>query len=98
MTKLLVRLEAKSRCVLHRSWAAYISTCARGNVPPFPYLRNGWTDWAQIGYVVRDPLAWRFTKVSGEVQVHVMTCAPLFRIFGTAERIALKLGVWLEDH
>ena len=30
---------------------------------PFPYLRNGWTDYAEISYVVRDPLDRRFTEV-----------------------------------
>ena len=68
------------------------------DVPPFPHLGNGWTDCADIWFVVRDPLAWCFTKVNGEVQVHVRTCAPPFRISGTAGRVGLKLGVWLEDH
>ena len=47
---------------------------------------------------VRDPLAWRLTKVNGGVQVHVRMSATLFRISGTAGWIALQLGVWLEDH
>ena len=71
---------------------------ACADVSTFSYIGNGWTDCAEIWLVVRDPLAWRFTKVDGGVQVHVRTCASLFRISGTAGRIALKLGVWLEDH
>ena len=74
-------------------------TCSRADVPPFPYLVNGWTDCAEIWYVVRDPLAGRFTEVDDEVQLHVRTCARfLFRICGMAGRIALKFGVWLETH
>ena len=67
-------------------------------VPPFPHLGNGWTDCAEIWFVVKDPLAWRFTEVNGGEQVHVLTCLPLFHISGTVGRIALKLGVWLENH
>ena len=76
----------------------HVRTCARADVPPFPYLGNGWTNCAEIWFVARDPLAWRFTKANDGVQVHVRTCTPLFRISGTAGRIALKLGVWLDDH
>ena len=76
----------------------HVRTCACADVPPFLYIGNGWTDCAEIWFVARDPLALRFTKVNGGVQVHVRTYAPLFRISGTAGRIALKLGVWLEDH
>ena len=76
----------------------YVRTGARADVPPFPYLGNGWTDCAEIWVVVRDSLAWRFTKVNAGVEVHVRTCAPLFRISGAAGRIALKLGLWLEDY
>ena len=76
----------------------HVRACARADVPPFPYLGNGWTNCAEIWLVVRAPLAWSFTKVNGGVQVHVRTCAPFFRISGTAGWIALKLGVWLEDH
>ena len=70
----------------------------RADVLPFPNLGNDWAVCAEIWFVVRDLLAWRFTKVNGGVRVHVHTCAPLFRISGTAGRIALRLGVWLEDH
>ena len=76
----------------------HVHTCARADVPPFPYLGSGWTDCAEIWFLVRDPLAWRFTNVNGGVQVHLRTCAPLFCISGTAGRIALTLGVWLENH
>ena len=64
---------------------------------PFPYLGNGWTDCAKIWHVARDQLARLFTEVDDGVQLHVRTCATLFRISGTAGRIALKFGVWLWD-
>ena len=84
VTKCGVCLETKRRCILHRSWAGYICTCARADVPPFPYLGNGWTDCAEIWCVARDPLARLFAKVHGGAQLHVSTCAPLFRISETA--------------
>ena len=73
----------------------YIRTCARAHVQicPLSYLVNGWTDCAEILYVVRDPLAKRFTEIDDGVQLHVHMCAHLFRISGTAGRIVLKLGV-----
>ena len=74
----------------------HVRTCARADVPPFPYLGNGWTDCAEIWCVVRDPLARLFAKVNGGAQLHVRTCAPLFRI--TAGRIALKFGKFLDAH
>ena len=73
----------------------HVRTCI---CAPFPYLVNGWTDCAEIWYLVRDPLAMRFTEVDYGVQMHMRTCAPLFRISGTTGRIALKFGVWLETH
>ena len=48
--------------------------------------------------MVRDPLAWRFTEVSGGVQAHVHTCASLFRISGTGGRSALKFAGSLGEH
>ena len=89
VTKFGVCLETKPRYILYRSWVGY------ADVPPFSHLGNGWTDCTEIWLVVRDPLAWRFTKVNAGYRC---TCAPLFRIPGTAGRITLKLGVWLEDH
>ena len=88
---------------MHITQATGVGTSARAHVrtcrcAPFPYLGNGWTDCAEFWFVVGDPLACRFTKVNGGVQVPVRKCAPLFRISETALRIALKLGVWLEDH
>ena len=53
---------------------------------PFPYLRNGWTDCAEIWYVVRDQL----TRQCKPRMWYICTCLPLFRISGTAGRIALK--------
>ena len=49
----------------------HVRTCARAVVPRFPYLGNGLTDCAEIWFLVRDQLAWRFTKVNGGVRVHV---------------------------
>ena len=60
------------------------------------YLENGWTDWAEICYVVRDPLVMYFTQTKGGAHLHVHTCEPLFRISGTTGRIALKFGVLLD--
>ena len=48
-------------------------TCA-----PFLYPGNGWTDCAEIWYVVRDLLDKRFAGVNGGIYVHMCTCAPLF--------------------
>ena len=84
--------------VLHRSWVGYI--CAHVctyRCAPFPYLGNGWTDCAEMWFVVRDPLVWRFIKVNGGTGAgaHVRTHFPYS---GTAGRIALQLGVWLGDH
>ena len=45
--------------------------------------------------MVRDPLVWRFTKVNRGVPVHVR--APFYYLENDG-RIALKVGVWLEDH
>ena len=41
-----------------------------GTSPRFPYLGSGWTDCAEIWYVVRDPLAWRFTEADDVVHLH----------------------------
>ena len=47
--------------------------CARADVPPFPYVVNGWMDCDEIWYVVREPLARHLTEVSDGVQLH-RTC------------------------
>ena len=47
--------------------------------------------------MVRDPFARRFTEVDDGVQMHVRTFAPLFRISGTAGRIALKFWSAVRD-
>ena len=62
----------------------HVRTCARADVPTFMYLGNGWTDCAEIWFVVRDQLAWHFTKVDCGVHVHIRACATLFHISGTA--------------
>ena len=73
------------RCGVHR---AYVRT-------PFPYLGNSWTASAEIWYVVRGQLARQFTKNMDGVHPHVCTCVPLFRISGTAGRVALQFGMLL---
>ena len=76
-------------------------TAARAH--PSSYLRTGWTDCAEIWYAVRDTLAERLqTDPLGK---HLKrqcwstrtraTCAPPFRISGTAGRIRLQIGGWL---
>ena len=66
-------------------------------LPSIPYLGKGWTDCAEIWCVVRGQLAMRFT-LSG--MGFICTCAraraPLFRISGTAGRIALIFGMLLQ--
>ena len=38
-----------------------VRTCARADVPPFPYLGNGWADRTEIWCVAWGPLAMHFT-------------------------------------
>ena len=66
----------------------YVRTGARADVPPSPYLGNGWTDCAEIWCVVTV-----FANVHGGAQLHVRTFAPLFRILEVVGRIALKFGM-----
>ena len=51
--------------VLQTSRLGYSCTCEHAHVQMchFPYLRNGWTDCAEIWCVVCDPLAKRFAIV-----------------------------------
>ena len=74
----------------------HICTCARAAVPHFPYLRNC-TDWAEIWYVVRNPLYRRFTEVDDGLHLPVRTCAPISRMSRMIERIAPKFPVRLWD-
>ena len=46
---------------------------ASARVRMCPYLGNGWTDFAEIRQVVRDPLVRLFTKVKEVSQLHVHT-------------------------
>ena len=49
--------------------------CARAH--PFSYPGNGWTDCAEIWFVVRHQLAWRFTKIGGTgARAHVRAPCP----------------------
>ena len=57
-------------------------------------LRAGSEDCAQIWYVLRRTIGQRFTRLICGAHRHVRACAPLFHISGTAERIALKFGVF----
>ena len=38
---------------------------------PFSYLGDGWTDCAELWYIVRDQLAWRFTQTKGGMHLYV---------------------------
>ena len=58
----------------------------------FTRLGYSWTHWAEIWYVVGNPLAVRFKQVKGGAQLHARIPFPYL---GTAGRILLKLGVWL---
>ena len=65
------------------------------------YLRNYPTNCGQIWCVFRDQVAVHVTQVMDRVhlQLHVHTRAyvcPLFLIWETAGRVALKFDVWLE--
>ena len=70
---------------------------------PFPYLGNDWTDCVETRFVVRDRLAWRFTKVNGGGEggacalpgAHVHS---LFPYLGNGWIVALKPGVCLGNH
>ena len=42
----------------------HVRTCARADVPSVLYLGNGWTDCAEIWYVVRGQLAKQLTQAS----------------------------------
>ena len=54
-----------------------VRTCTRAEVPPFPYLENGWTDCAEILVMVvrrqvdRPISQLFFTNVKDVVQLHV---------------------------
>ena len=56
------------------------------------FLVNGWTDCVEIWYVIGIPLAAVHAFVTGEISLHMRTCAPLFHISGPAGRIVLKFG------
>ena len=45
-------------------------------------------------YVYRYQPAITFTQVRGGIHLHTRTCAPLFRISGTAGPIMLKFCIW----
>ena len=53
----------------------------------FLYLGNGWTDCAEIWYVVRDQLARQLTQTKDGIHLHVHTCAradvPRFSYLGS---------------
>ena len=68
--------------------------CTRARVYPFVVYGNGWSDRAEVWYVVRDKLSGRFTQTKGGY-LHVRKCVPLFRISGAAGRIVLEV-MWAE--
>ena len=49
----------------------YVRTC---RCTPFSDLVKGWTDYAEIWYMVRDPPGRLFAKVNDGAQLHVRTC------------------------
>ena len=66
VTKFGVRLETKQRCILHRSWVGYISTCARAHVQMYPIFCISETAGriaVKFLCVARDLLHRRSTKV-----------------------------------
>ena len=54
---------------------------------PFLVSRKQLADCVEIWYVVSSPLLRLFTKAKGGKQLHVRTCAPLFRISETLDRL-----------
>ena len=66
-------LESHHQGFLQKLRVGHSCTCA----PLFSYLGNGWTDCAEICYVVRDPLAKRFTKADVR---YVRTCSCARRV------------------
>ena len=44
---------------------------------PFPYLGNGWTDGAEIWFMVRNQLAWHLKKVNGSTGARAHVRIPL---------------------
>ena len=71
----------------------YLCTCAGATA--LQHLWNGLADCVQIWCVGLGSLTTCFLKVMGGVHLHVRTCAPLFYISVTAERIVLKFSGWL---
>ena len=66
-----VWLDINKLCVLHYTG---MDASARAHLRvPLPYLGNGWTDCAEILYVVRDQFARQLTQISGGVHLHVRT-------------------------
>ena len=74
----------------------HVCAGARANELTLSYVGDGWTDCAKIWCVVRSQLSKRFAQVKSWVLLHVRTCVPIFHVSGTAGRIALKFGAWLE--
>ena len=66
--------------IVHTHIHTYVRT-------PFPDLGKRWAHWVQIWYVVRYPLAMRFTQLIGGVQVHV-------RIYIRAHPFSFLLNGW----
>ena len=86
VTKFGVCLKTKKRCIMHRSWVGYICTCVRPHVQmcPFPHLVNGWTDCAEIWYVVRDPL---LSVLQKSMTGYSCTCALAYPFSVSRERL-----------
>ena len=79
----------------------YICTCARVDVPPFPYLGSGWTDCSEIWCVVGSPLARLFAKVSGGAQLqaraHVRHVRNPFSYLGNGRKDCAEIWYVVRD-
>ena len=78
-----------------QSWGASAGGVHLQVCTPFLYLRNDWTDCAEIWHALRDQTG-QFTQITDGVSLHVRTCLPLFRISQTPGQIALKFGILLD--
>ena len=82
-----------------------VSIVARGACRPgvsqafhLMFLGNGWADCTEILYAIGVPLFTPYAVVTGEVSLHVRTCAeipptPRFCILGTTAPIVFKFGM-----
>ena len=71
---------------------------ARSHVhTPFPHIGDGWKNCTEIWCVVRGQLHYVLHKPRGGGYIEVAH-VHIFSISGTAGRIALNIGMWVEGH